>query len=333
MSRDILIETVKTLLAEGKGILAADETPSNIGKKFSVLHIENTSQNRARYREMLFTAKGIETYISGVILQDETIHQFGKDGLEFSKHLADKGILSGIKVDLGLVPLDEYTQETITQGLEGLGERLQSYKDFLAKFAKWRAVIHIKDNLYPTDAAIEANVEALAEYAYICQSFGIVPIVEPEVLMDGVHTIDVCYAVTKRVLGALFKALIQRGVIIEGMLLKPNMVVAGLMCNSQATPHEVAEKTLQCFKETLPENLPGVVFLSGGQADELAIEHLALMNQQQPLPWTLSFSYGRALQRKALTAWKGDDANLEVAQGMFLEQARLNSLATLGKFA
>lgn len=333
MNVDVLKETVQTLLADGKGILAADETPANIGRKFACLHLDNTPENRSRYREMLFTSEGIEKYISGVILQDETIRQSGKDQQTYSKYLLDKGILSGIKVDMGLVPFAEGSLETITQGLDGLVERLKEYKESFAKFAKWRAVIHISNNELPTDAAIQANVEALAEYAYICQSVDIVPIVEPEVLMDGNHTIETCYDVTKRVLTALFKALEQRGVLLEGILLKPNMVVAGLMCDVQASAEDVANKTLACFKETLPSALPGIVFLSGGQSDELAIEHLALMNKQKPLPWVLSFSYGRALQRKALTVWKGDDSNVLSAQDAFLSQAKLNSLAALGEFA
>lgn len=334
MNKEILNATVKALLTKGKGILAADETPSNIGKKFEVLHIENTPENRRRYREMLFTAPKIESYISGVIMQDETIRQSLSAGTAFSTFLKEKNILTGIKVDLGLTPFNNDSVETITQGLEGLSDRLEEYKKHLALFAKWRAVIHINKNTNtPTSAAIQANMEGLAEYAYVCQQHGIVPIVEPEVLMDGDHTIETSLEVTSTVLKTLFATLKNRGVYIEGILLKPNMVIPGLMCPDQKSPEIVAEQTLRCFHDTVPTNVPGIVFLSGGQRDELSIKHLALMNQSTNLPWVLSFSYGRALQRQALTAWKGQDANLQTAQIAFIEQARLNSLATLGQFA
>ena len=334
MNKNILTATISAILSKGKGILAADETPSNIGKKFEVLHIENSAENRRRYREMLFTAPGIETYISGVIMQDETIHQVNSQGKEFSAALKEKGVLTGIKVDLGVVPFNDDSIETITQGLEGLGERLEQYKKHHATFAKWRAVIHIDPSQgKPTAEAVRANVEALAEYALICQQHDIVPIVEPEVLMDGTQTIDVSNQVTRDVLKALFDALNQKGVFLEGILLKPNMVIAGLMCPEQAAPEMVAKKTLECFKDTVPAEVPGVVFLSGGQRDDLAIKHLALMNQTVDLPWVLTFSYGRALQRKALTTWKGQDATVAAAQKAFIEQARLNSLATLGQLA
>jgi fructose-bisphosphate aldolase, class I len=334
MNKNILTATISAILSKGKGILAADETPSNIGKKFEVLHIENSAENRRRYREMLFTAPGIEAYISGVIMQDETINQLNSQGKEFSAALKEKGVLSGIKVDLGVAPFNADSIETITQGLEGLGERLDQYKKHHATFAKWRAVIHI-DSLQgkPTIEAIRANVEALAEYALICQQHDIVPIVEPEVLMDGTQTIDVSNQVTRDVLKALFDALNQKGVFLDGILLKPNMVIAGLMCPEQAAAEIVAQKTLECFKDTVPAEIPGVVFLSGGQRDDFAIKHLALMNQTVDLPWVLTFSYGRALQRKALTTWKGQDATVAAAQKAFIEQARLNSLATLGQLA
>jgi fructose-bisphosphate aldolase, class I len=334
MNKNILTATISAILSKGKGILAADETPSNIGKKFEVLHVENSAENRRRYREMLFTASGIEAYISGVIMQDETINQFNSQGKEFSAALKEKGVLSGIKVDLGVAPFNDDSIETITQGLEGLGERLDQYKKHHATFAKWRAVIHI-DSFQgkPTIEAIRANVEALAEYALICQQHDIVPIVEPEVLMDGTQTIDVSNQVTRDVLKALFDALNQKGVFLDGILLKPNMVIAGLMCPEQPATEIVAQKTLECFRDTVPAEVPGVVFLSGGQRDDLAIKHLALMNQTVDLPWVLTFSYGRALQRKALTTWKGQDATVAAAQAAFIEQARLNSLATLGQLA
>lgn len=332
MNKSILRNTVQALLAKGKGILAADETPGNIGKKFQVLHLDNTAENRRKYREMLFSAEGIENYISGVIMQDETINQFNSKGEGFSDYLGHKGILSGIKVDLGVVPFQDNPVETITTGLDGLGERLDRYKALKAVFAKWRAVIHIDvANNIPSQEVITANVNALAEYAAICQQHDIVPIVEPEALMNGAHDIDVSYRVTTNVLKALFEALSAKGVDMEGILLKPNMVLAGLMCASQPSPQVVAQKTLESFKESIPSAVPGIVFLSGGQSDELAIQHLALMNQGADVPWVLSFSYGRALQRKALTIWKGLDANVLAAQAAFIERARMNSLATLGQ--
>jgi len=335
MNKETLNATVKALLTKGKGILAADETPSNIGKKFEVLHIENTPENRRRYREMLFTSPKIENYISGVIMQDETIRQSLPEGKAFPTLLKEKDMLTGIKVDLGLDPLNNDPIETITKGLDGLGDRLESYKKYSATFAKWRSVIHIDpDKNKPTAQAIQANVEGLAQYAYICQQHDIVPIVEPEVLMDGNHTIETSFEVTSTVLKTLFTTLKSRGVYIEGILLKPNMVIPGLMCSDQKSPETVAEQTLKCFHNTVPTNVPGIVFLSGGQRDELSIKHLALMNQSAiDLPWVLSFSYGRALQRQALTAWKGQDANLQTAQAAFIEQARLNSLAAVGQLA
>ncbi|MCP5322462.1 MAG: fructose-bisphosphate aldolase class I [Candidatus Paracaedibacteraceae bacterium] len=332
MNKELLKNTVAHLMSPGKGILAADETPSNIGKKFAALHIENTPENRQKYREMLFTTLGMEEYISGVILQDETIYQRTKDGVSFPEYLKDKNILSGIKVDLGLEPISEGSQETITKGLDGLGERLEKYKKYSAKFAKWRSVIYIdSETCLPTEKAMQLNAKGLADYAYTCQLHDIVPIVEPEVLMDGNHSIETSYKVTSDILDKLFKALVEKGVFLEGVLLKPNMVIPGLMCANQVDPGIVANKTIQCFRENVPAETSGIVFLSGGQRDDLSIKHLALMNQHNDLPWKLSFSYGRALQRQALTAWKGQDQNLQAAQKAFLEQARLNSLATLGQ--
>jgi fructose-bisphosphate aldolase class I len=334
MNKDALKITTATLLTKGKGILAADETPANIGKKFAALHVENSSDNRRKYREMLFSTPGIEQYISGVILQDETINQFASVGVEFSSFLKTLGILSGIKVDFGLGAFNDDPIETITKGLEGLGDRLEAYKLHLASFAKWRAVIHIDaKNGKPTSAAMQANAEDLAEYAYICQQHDIVPIVEPEVLMDGDHTIDTSYRITYAMLETLFNELERRGVFMEGILLKPNMIIPGLMCLEQAHPEVVAQQTLECFKLTVPADVPGIVFLSGWQSDDLAIQHLALMNQSENLPWILSFSYGRALQRKALTLWKGAGENVPIAQQAFIEQTRLNALATLGQLS
>lgn len=332
MNKNILKNTVQIILAKGKGVLAADETPGNIGKKFQVLHIDNTAENRRKYREVLFSAPGIEQYISGVIMHDETINQLSSKGEGFASYLQGKKILSGIKVDLGVSPFNNDPLETITIGLEGLGARLDQYKKLNAVFAKWRGVIHIDiANNKPSKEAIEANVNALADYAAICQQHDIVPIVEPEVLMEGSHDIDASYRVTLDVLKALFEALARKGVDLEGVLLKPNMVLAGLMCSNQPLAQTVAEKTLACFKASVPSNLPGIVFLSGGQSDDLAAKHLALMNQVSDLSWVLSFSYGRALQRKALTIWKGLEGNVPAAQEAFVDQVRLNSLATLGQ--
>lgn len=332
MNTEILKSTIKALLANGKGILAADETPANIGKKFAALHIKNTPENRQKYREMLFTSSGIENYISGVIMQDETIHQSLNQGNLFSSFLKTKSILTGIKVDQGLEPLNGDLIETVTKGLEGLGDRLEEYKKYSATFAKWRSVIHIDSKAgKPSEEAVKVNSEGLAEYAYICQKHGIVPIVEPEVLMDGDHTIETSFNITSMVLNCLFDALKRKGVDIRNILLKPNMVIPGLLCADQKTPEIVAAKTLECFKQNVPSDVPGIVFLSGGQRDELSIQHLALMNQSKDLSWVLSFSYGRALQRQALTSWKGEEINVPKAQQAFIEQARLNSLATLGQ--
>lgn len=334
MNQDILSATVVAILSKGKGILAADETPGNIGKKFEVLHIENTAETRRKYREMLFTAPKIEEYISGVIMQEETLFQATASGKPFTSFLKERGVLSGIKVDLGVEPFMGDAIETMTKGIEGLDERLKEYKAHHASFAKWRGVIHIDQSVgKPSDEAILANVEALAEYALICQQNDVVPIVEPEVLMDGVHSIEQSNGVTTKVLIALFDALKRKNVYLEGVLLKPNMVISGLMCPEQATPDVVAQTTLECFLKAVPKNVPGIVFLSGGQRDDLSIQHLALMNQTKDLPWVLTFSYGRALQRKALITWKGQDANVQAAQDAFIEQARLNSLAALGQLA
>lgn len=332
MSSPEMTQTITQLLQAGKGILAADETPGNIGKKLESLHIENTAENRRRYRELLFTTLDIEDYISGVILQDETICQSTASGTPFTQILSDKNILFGIKVDLGLTSISDNSSETVTQGLSDLSTRLKEYKKLGATFAKWRAVIHINDlDGLPSTAAIERNANDLAEYAKRCQDHGIVPIVEPEVLMDGTHTIDTTFKVTQSVLASVFNALSKHNVVIQNTLLKPNMVISGLMCAQQSTPATVAEQTIKCFQNTLPTDLPGVVFLSGGQSDTSAIENLAFMNQNTDLSWTLSFSYGRALQRKALVAWGGQDVNLSVAQQAFLEQAQACSKACFGK--
>lgn len=331
MNNPQMLSTVNSLLQRGRGILAADETPGNIGKKLESLHVENTEENRRRYRELLFTTLDIEDYISGVILQDETIRQSTKSGTPFTQILHDKNILFGIKVDLGLEPITATSPETMTKGLDTLPQRLKEYKKLGATFAKWRAVIHISDHeKLPSQSAIEHNANDLAEYAKICQDHDIVPIVEPEVLMDGTHNANTTFIVTQTVLASVFNALAKHDVQTNCILLKPNMVVPGLMCTTQLSVSEVAKKTLDCFMQTLPSNLPGVVFLSGGQSDKLAVDHLAEMNKNKDLPWVLSFSYGRALQRKALLAWNGQDDNITKAQETFLQQAQSCSKACLG---
>ncbi len=331
MNNQHLTNTITALLSNGKGILAADETPGNIGKKLSVLHIENTAENRRRYREMLFTTPGIDNYISGVILQDETIHQATNAGIQFTQLLHDKNIHVGIKVDLGLTPFSSESPESRTQGLDELDVRLQKYASLGATFAKWRAVIHINaESNLPTQQAIQKNVDDLAKYAFACQRNNIVPIVEPEILMEGTHTIDTTFQISKKVLTALFDALALHSVDLTRILLKPSMVIPGIMCTDQASEPLIAQKTLECFTQALPDALPGVVFLSGGQSDSAAVNHLAIMNQSINLPWILSFSYGRALQRKAMLAWAGKDENTLPAQTALLTQAKLCSLATLG---
>lgn len=330
MSGDI--ESVAlTLVAGGKGILAADETVLTLTKRFATLGIESTEQSRRAYREMLFTA-GTADFISGVILQDETMHQKGLDGTPLAQLLSKQGIIPGIKVDAGARPLAGRGGETVTEGLDGLRDRLSSYRDLGAQFAKWRAVIHISDTL-PSDACINANVHALARYAALCQERNIVPIVEPEVLMDGAHSIERCEAVTSTVLHAVFAALHNQGVRLEGMLLKPNMVVAGKHHSRQPGIAEVAAATLRCLRRYVPAAVPGIVFLSGGQEDRAATAHLDAINRLRgPKPWKISFSYGRALQDHALEAWHGRDENLAAGRQALYHRARCNFAASLGTY-
>jgi fructose-bisphosphate aldolase class I len=326
-----LSATAKALVAPGKGILAADESSGTIKKRFDAISVESTETNRRDYREMLFTAKNIGDYISGVILYDETIRQDAADGTSLVKLLEGQGIIPGIKVDLGAKPLAGADGETVTEGLDGLRERLAEYHSLGARFAKWRATYTITDTL-PSAYCIDVNAHALARYAALCQEAGIVPIVEPEVLMDGEHTIERSFEVTSAVLDALYEALFLQRVRLDGTLLKPNMVLSGYSCPQQASVDEVAHASVRCYRATVPAAVPGIVFLSGGQSDEVATAHLNAMNQSGNLPWELSFSYGRALQAPALQAWKGETANVDAGRNAFLHRAKLNSAARSGSY-
>jgi fructose-bisphosphate aldolase, class I len=326
-----LSATAKALVAPGKGILAADESSGTIKKRFDSISVDSTEENRRDYREMLFTAKNVSEYISGVILFDETIRQQAADGTQLVKVLEDQGIIPGIKVDLGAKPLAGADGETVTEGLDGLRERLAEYRSLGARFAKWRATYSITDAL-PSAYCIDVNAHALARYAALCQEAGIVPIVEPEVLMDGDHTIERSFEVTTAVLDALYEALYLQRVRLDGSLLKPNMVLSGYSCPQQASVEEVAEATVRCFRATVPAAVPGIVFLSGGQSDELATAHLNAMNKLDGCPWQLSFSYGRALQAPALKAWKGEAANVDAGKDAFFHRAKLNSAARSGSY-
>jgi fructose-bisphosphate aldolase, class I len=327
-----LSATAHELVAEGKGILAADESSGTIKKRFDSIEVESTEDNRRTYRQMLFTAPGASDYVSGVILFDETIRQSTDDGTPFPEYLAAEGMIPGIKVDTGAKPLAGSPEEKVTEGLDGLRGRLVEYRDLGARFTKWRAVIAIGDGI-PTDGCIRANAEALGRFAAVSQEAGLVPIVEPEVLMDGDHSIDRCYDVTAATLHAVFHELFLQHVVLEGTLLKPNMVLSGKDAPEQASVEEVAEMSVRCLRETVPPAVPGIVFLSGGQSDELATAHLNAMNALGEQPWELSFSYGRALQAPALKAWGGREENLEAAQQAFLHRARLNGAARSGSYS
>jgi len=322
----------KQMVTPGKGILAADESSGTIKKRFDTINVESTEENRRDYREILFQTKNaMENYISGVILFDETIRQKSKNGPTLVEVISNAGSLPGIKVDTGAKDLAFNSNEKVTEGLDGLRERLIEYYNLGAKFAKWRAVITIESSI-PSDLCINANAHALARYAALCQENEIVPIVEPEVLMDGAHTIDRCYEVTKRTLEVVFSELVAHGVNLKGICLKPNMVIDGTLVTDKSSPKTIAEKTISCFKEVVPEDVPGIVFLSGGQSEIEATENLDQMNKIGNLPWNLSFSYGRALQASALKAWSGKVENEESASMAFNHRAEMNSLATLGKW-
>ena len=322
----------KQMVTPGKGILAADESSGTIKKRFDTINVESTEENRRDYREILFQTKNaMENYISGVILFDETIRQKSKNGPTLVEVISNAGSLPGIKVDTGAKDLAFNSNEKVTEGLDGLRERLIEYYNLGAKFAKWRAVITIESSI-PSDLCINANAHALARYAALCQENEIVPIVEPEVLMDGAHTIDRCYEVTKKTLEVVFSELVAHGVNLKGICLKPNMVIDGTLVTNKSSPKTIAEKTISCFKEVVPEDVPGIVFLSGGQSEIEATENLDQMNKIGNLPWNLSFSYGRALQASALQAWSGKVENEETASMAFNHRAEMNSLATLGKW-
>jgi fructose-bisphosphate aldolase, class I len=332
MAAQELQETARAIVAEGKGILAADESDSTIKKRFDSIDVESTEEDRRAYRDLLFTTEGVEEYISGVILFDETIRQKSEDGTPFPELLASKGIIPGIKVDKGAKPLALAEDETITEGLDGLRERLAEYRELGARFAKWRAVISIGKSI-PSEYCIWTNAHALARYAALSEEAGLVPIVEPEVLMDGDHTIERSFEVTSRTLHAVFTELRDQRVQPEGMLLKPNMVLSGYDSPEQASDEQAAHETLRCFRRHVPAAVPGIVFLSGGQSDEQATARLSSMNAIGPHPWQLSFSYGRALQAPALKAWRGRAENVEAAQRAYYHRAKMNSAARTGMYA
>jgi fructose-bisphosphate aldolase, class I len=329
---DELHDTAKALVAEGKGILAADESDGTIKKRFDSIGVESTEENRRAYRELLFTTQGVEEFISGVILFDETIRQSAADETPFPKLLESRGIIPGIKVDKGAKPLANAPAETVTEGLDGLRDRLNEYRELGARFTKWRAVISIGEGI-PSEYCIWTNAHALARFAALSQEAGLVPIVEPEVLMDGDHTIEQSFEVTSRTLHAVFTELRDQRVEPEAMLLKPNMVLSGYDSGTQASHDDVAEWTLKCLRRHVPAAVPGIVFLSGGQTDEDATANLNAMNARGPHPWELSFSYGRALQAPALKAWQGSPANVEEAQKAFYRRAKFNGAARSGSYA
>jgi fructose-bisphosphate aldolase, class I len=331
MNTASLSAAARALVAKSRGILAADESTSTIKKRFDAIQLESTEENRRAYREMLFTAPGAQEYISGVIMYEETLRQKTRDGVPFPAYLAQHGMMPGIKVDMGAKPLAGFPGETITEGLDGLRERLAEYYKLGARFAKWRAVIDIGSGI-PSAYAINANAEALARYAALCQEAEIVPIVEPEVLMDGAHTLERCEEVTNAVLDKVFARLFAARVFLEGMVLKPNMVIAGKKCAQKATPEQVAEATVRTLKRQVPSAVPGIAFLSGGQSPVEATLHLNLMYAAGPLPWTLTFSYGRALQETALSAWGGKAGGYAGGQKALFVRAKLNGMAATGAY-
>ncbi len=332
MAAHDLTATARALVAEGKGILAADESTGTIKKRLDSIGVESTEDTRRAYRDLLFTTEGAGDHVSGVILYDETIRQSALDGTPFPKLLDGQGVIPGIKVDTGAKELAGSPNEKVTEGLDGLRERLEEYRELGARFTKWRAVITIGDGI-PTPYCIHVNAHALARYGALSQEAGLVPIVEPEVLMDGTHTIESSYRVTADTLEAVFHELHLQRVELQGMLLKPNMVLAGYESSEGADVDEVAEQTLRCLRANVPAAVPGIVFLSGGQSDELASAHLNAMNQRGPHPWELSFSYGRALQAPALKAWGGSEENVTAGQDAYLHRARMNGLARSGDYS
>ena len=331
MSKQELETVAQAMVAKGKGILAADESMGTIKRRFDGIKIDSTEDNRRAYREMLFGTKGLEEAISGVILFDETLRTAASDGTPFPQLLSRKGIMPGIKVDKGPIDIPGFPGEVVTEGLDGLRGRIKEYKDLGAKFAKWRAVITIGEAI-PSYTCLQANAHALARYAALCQEGGIVPIVEPEVLLDGNHTIERCQEVTEHALKVTFTELFLQRVHLEGMILKPSMVVSGKANARQAGIDEVAERTIQCLKRIVPAAVPGIAFLSGGQSAVSATEHLNAMNKLGPHPWQVTFSYARALQDPAIKAWKGEAANVAAAQKIFYHRAKMNSAARNGGY-
>ena len=333
MNLDQLANAANEMVADAKGLLAADESTGTIGKRLDSIGAENTEDNRRDYRELLFRTEGLGQFISGAILYDETIRQSAADGTSLVSVLQDQGIIPGIKVDTGAKPLPGSADEKITEGLDGLPARVEEYVGLGARFAKWRAVITIGDNL-PSRHCIHTNAHALARYAKICQEGGLTPIVEPEVLMDGGHDIDRCEQVTTLTLNTVFDELYTQQVALEGMILKPNMVISGSECEDQAAAEEVARRTVECMNRCVPAAVPGIMFLSGGQSEEAATTHLNIMNAKfTPVPWKLSYSYGRALQQSCLKTWLGDAGNVSAAQAVLFERARANSAASAGTYA
>ena len=331
MDKQLLSKTAAAMVARGKGILAADESSGTCETRFKSIGVECTEENRRAYRGLLFTAPGVEQFVSGVILFDETIRQKADDGAPFPQYLVKKGVIPGIKVDKGAKNLALCPGEKVTEGLDGLRERLAEYFKLGARFAKWRAVIAIGEGI-PTHACLYANAHALARYAALCQEASIVPVIEPEVLLDGGHTIERCEEVSEPCLRATYAALAAHGVSFEHTILKASMVVSGKSCARQAGVDEVAERTVRVLKRTVPAAQPGVVFLSGGQSDEAATAHLNAMAAMKGLPWPLTFSYSRALQNPALNAWRGRSANVGAAQKAFYHRAHMNGLACQGKW-
>ena len=327
MNKEILNKNAIFLSSPPKGILAADESTSTISKRFDQINLISNFENRRKYRELLFSTNDLEKYISGIIMYDETIRQEDSFGSNFVKLLKSKGIHSGIKVDTGAKKLIGTIDEKITEGLDSLNERMAEYAEMGATFSKWRAVISINEN-NPSDYCVNLNAHALARYARIAQHHNIVPIVEPEVLMDGNHSIEMCLIATKKTLDAVFKELIFQGVYLGGILLKPNMIISGINSQKKSNVDEVATQTINCLKESVPQEVPGIVFLSGGQSESLATQHLNIMNKQNELPWNLSFSYGRALQQPVILNWLGKKENIEKAQAALIKRSKLNSLAT-----
>ena len=332
MNKQELFQTAVAMVADNKGLLAADESTGTMGKRLDSIGVENAEPNRRDYREMLFRSNGFGDFISGVILYDETIRQNAADGTSLVKILQDARSIPGIKVDGGAKALPGRPTEKITEGLDGLPERVTEYYQLGARFAKWRAVIDIDEGI-PSRYAIHTNAHALARYAKICQEGGLCPIVEPEVIMDGAHDIGRCQEVTEEVLEVVYRELRLQEVYLEGTILKPNMIISGKKCATQASAEDVAQKTVETLLRCVPAAVPGIMFLSGGQSEEDATTHLDLMNAGSDLPWKLSFSYGRALQQSALSAWKGDSANVAAGQQAFLERARANSQACAGTYS